>query len=1575
MKKFLFKIKAFYVKDFLFIKESKRITLKMAMAMILLENLQMLSVYTNSFNTIYSVLNQLFQVIQLSYILGFILYLETQLLYELHVQWLDFQQNPQFYQDCFIQCYVKIYIQNRSYLFMIYHQIKQQNEKYQNKQNYHFERCWQSQLLSWYIQINLEVLQTPILFCAISLVTDLIGLKNLNQFEQVGLFISLMLIICQILFGVFLHFHKVDYRIKDYELLGKLQGLENHILYGLKLFIIVLSASQSNTIVIQTLGLLINSIQAIYNSRQLTFIDHRMLNIANQINCLMLLYQIVLILCEFGYPKIIISQSLLILFFFPLIIFVIHQLYIRSEWNIRQKDQKQYLRRLYLNAKKQLQFKKMSQHQDQRKLFQIYTIVRSHLQDCKQLRMRKMLKMATFKQKCFCSTFLNHKESFQNLEQCKEFLKLLLGQLLEDELKEDASIQNILTYICYLIEIKKASISAIYEIIRVSTLVELPLRFQQIIHQLQQNSLQKFNQLIKKQNLVNQMFDFKKAYLFEESLKVLKQNLYLIVKQEIEFYETLFAPIIDASVLQDKGLLLVTNINHLENQIQLVFRTNPQNGECDTIYKLFQKYINFNKVRPKLFKREGQLMAEFIQSVDQIIYNQNSCVVQITLLQPRGNVIKYTRSFQQVIQYKDDEIMNQNIKKFIPSIIASDHDQYLNNFVETGRINVLKRELRIILVKLKSEFVIPINTRLRIEVNSLEFGAQALMTPVNYSYGYLMLNEQGQIEEITKNIYEDIFKQYLRLELDFVKGLDFLIMIPELSKIWQSLFDENFEKLDLYLEGQLMIPVIEKQAVSPICPFNYGNKLQINKRLTEYMKNNYQNIMKYQINIHLTSLTTINLRVVIVEIPEYKQSINKQYASQLELYQVQPPKTSVNFTHQSDLPTYKSCVINSPLNTPPLTKTMINECDLDYDNLIEEKRMIEEFRNQLASVNNTIQNNSKEPLIQQQQQLLCENAQETKIVIMPQHIVSQKSDEFEQKQFQQDNFLQQQQYNGSVGSRSSQNNSNTFKLQIKDCVQNNKGSNIRIQIFLLLFYSLLLIGYILNFCILYFNFKKIDVNLNYENLPYQFSYYYNEFVIAKVYLQEKDFKFNQLMKASLNYYQYHQKNVDEIVSLLPQINIINDQTLQRRTINILSQMFEVYESNQTISLSDFFNNTYAFHILLDKFEDANSTLQISSLLSYFILEEIVLFLLLFSYAYFYISILRMKIKFYKLFCTFSKDFVKDQFIQYHSLYNQINHAKFKTNETNEESFEASMISYFQKNSTQGNLESQVRVGKQIQTPQVNLNLILFFFMMLMISIFSSSYYFGTYLLQKQVLTIIEANQFQRTYYENIANHLIFAYSHQAFFYNQTITEEMIQYQDRVFNEFKQLTTDISTFKEQSNSIIEKILVNEVCSVFQEGIFLQDTEYQDLFSLDQCLQVPSLSKGLIYVAQELFSIYNDIVQNTQPINYNETSKFSLLLQVDIQKERLYSQFSFQIIIELLRDETQDLISQTLYINTVMFVLANLLAILTLLIAKFSIQNAQKQYSENKKILTLFPYDRLMENAYVHSFISQDLRFLA
>ncbi|CAK56795.1 unnamed protein product (macronuclear) [Paramecium tetraurelia] len=1411
MKRFLIKIKAFYIKDFLYIKESRRTTYKLAVVLIVFENLQMLSIYTHNLNTIQyeqfpnevkSMMNYFKQIKQSLY------------------KGIHFICKLYYFQNykCDYWIFNKIVIDGQnsffsitSQLFLIYHQHKQQKQIYQKKSHYHFEECWLSTLLSWYFQINLEVLQIPLLFCAVSLITDLISLStsyfyidNLTGFEDFGLLLSFILIIQQLLLGTLLHVHQFEYRIKHYDFLGLKKSVNNEILYLLKLFMIFLSGSISNAVLIQTLGLIINSIQTLFSYKQLTYIDHRVLNISFQINSLILLYQLALILCQFGQYQIKISLSLLILLFYPLAIFLLHQLSIRQEQRNDFKDQQDFLKRMYWNAKLQVQFKKRQQHQDQQRLFQIYTIVRTHLQTCKQIRMRKILKKTNYTQKCFCSSFQNQ-NSIQNIEQCKEFLKLWLGQVIEDELKEDGAIQKTSTYICYLNDIKKAPISAIYEVIRISNVEKLPWRFQQIIHQLQQNSLQRFNKLIQKQNLVNQIFDFKKACLFEESLKVLKLNFFLIVKQEIEFYQVLFSPIINAKDIQDKGLALLANINHLENQIQYIFRTNPQNGECDTIYKLFQKYINYNKKRKQQYRRDGQLTAEFIQSVDKIIYDQHSCVVQITLLQPRGDVIRYTRSFQQLIQFKDDEILNQNIKKFIPSIIANGHDQYLNNFVETGRINVLKRELRIILVKQKSEFVIPINTRLRIEVNPLEFGAQALMTSVNQTYGYLMLNEQGQVEEITKNIYEDTFQQYLGLDLDTVKGLDFLLLIPELSKIWQNLFDENFDKLDLYQEGELVIPIIEKQTHSQIFSQKYGNKQQYNKRLGDYMKKFPENAIKTQINFHLTSLTTINLRVVIVEIPEYRQTINKQYQNSLKLIQVKPSKSQNNVIYQSELLSHKS-----PLYTPAPSKTLMNECDLEYDYLIEEKRMIEEFRNQLASLtrNNSIQNTYlKAPIIQEQQ---CQISTDIKI-IMPQNITSRKGDEFEQKQHQQQHFLK------SIDTKSSQNNNNTIKQQIKSCLKNNKKLNFRIKSFLLIFYSLLLTGFILNFCILLINFEKVDKNVNFEDLPYQLSYYYNEFVISKVYQSQNEFNFKSLLQVSINYYQQHQKYIDEILSLMPSINIINEQTVKRRTTNLLQQMSEAYHSNSSITGDDFFNNTQAFHILLDKFAGFNSLLQIQSLLNLFIFEEVIIFLLLICFAYFYISILKMKASFYKLFCTFSRDFMKDQFIQFQALHNQINQSKFKTSETNEESFEASMISQYQKNSRYGNLENHVRIGKQIQTPQISLKLYIFTFTIFIFFSFYSLYYFGTYFMYKQVLSSIELYDSKRIYYENIANDLIFAYAQQAFYYNKTITQEMIQYEDKVLGEFKQRISQISQFQDQSNLLINRILLDEVCIVYQEGM--------------------------------------------------------------------------------------------------------------------------------------------------------------
>lgn len=96
--------------------------------------------------------------------------------------------------------------------------------------------------------------------------------------------------------------------------------------------------------------------------------------------------------------------------------------------------------------------------------------------------------------------------------------------------------------------------------------------------------------------------------------------------------------------------------------------------------------------------------------------------------------------FAKYLGYKDEEIIDQNIKKFMPSIIAVDHDLYLNNFVERGRINIVKKDKRLILAKHKSGFLIPINVRLKLEVGIDEFGSSALISPWSENYAYVLLN-------------------------------------------------------------------------------------------------------------------------------------------------------------------------------------------------------------------------------------------------------------------------------------------------------------------------------------------------------------------------------------------------------------------------------------------------------------------------------------------------------------------------------------------------------------------------------------------------------------------------------------------------------------------------------------------------------------------------------------------------------------------------------------------------------------------------------------------------------------------
>ncbi|CAK71970.1 unnamed protein product (macronuclear) [Paramecium tetraurelia] len=1247
--------------------------------------------------------------------------------------------------------------------------------------------------------------------------------------------------------------------------------------------------------------------------------------------------------------------------------------------NFKHTHLEKQIRRLYIIFKEQVDLKKQQRLLDPKQSLQIYTFISSHLRECKLQRDRKAQKNIKLKYKCFCTDFFKDDDTFQSLEQMKQFAKELIGQTLEDEIIENQDIDLILIYIYFLVQIKKVPTQAIYEVIRLSMMQkEQTLKQQAIIRKLKHDALDKFSELVRKNDLVNQKFVFKKVYLYEESLNVLKSNLQTIVKQEKDFYACILTQVIDIDLIVNIGFKLLENIKVLEKQLQLLYKTNPQNNECDTIYNIFHKYIHYNKLRPKLYRRDGQMMLQFLQSSERIIYDPGSCVIQITLLQPRGNVIRYTRTFQKAIGYKDEEIQDQNINRFMPQIIANDHDLYLDNFVERGRINVVRNAVRVILGKTKSQFVVPINTRLRLEASTTEFGATALITPVNFTYGYMMLNEQGQIEELTKNLFDDVFEKYLGVELESVRGLDCLIFIPELAKIWESLFNEHFEKLDKRLECHLILPQLFRQNSKSLqsSRTTVVSKSLLQQNIIRSLENYPQDNVIYQISLHLTSLTTINLRLVILEMPEYKQIQNQKVTSR-QLIQLRHRSSQLlNYSTQNDVYTQKADLLTSAKDI--LFNRDIDECDLEYENAIEEIKMVEDLRNQLAQINmiNTAHNqNSSKRLLQS-----SDNFFEERVIELRQNInISEKSNDLSDSESEFKQRIQEQnlQYNsGSVGSRSSQNNTTALKRQMKDCLSDNRGLNVQTKLFLLSTYILVIVGYFVNYLILYFQFESINQDQNYEQLPFQFSYFYNEFVIAQSYINADDFQFGKLSEVTLEFFVDNIKDIDQTIARLPHINTINNLTMKSRMIIILSQLSKVQRMKEEILYSDFVNNTDQFNTQFEIIQSVQSINYSNDLGIYVLIEELVLIIFLTRYIYLCVKIIQMKTKIFKLFCTFSKEVIQEQFLQFSSLYNQLNNTKFKNHETDEEQFETTMMRQYQKTVTSNMLDKHNKVGKQISykcTQYFNIlkqKQILLRFSSFYLSLFMRLCVPFTSL---ATLSTVSARYNEKTQFEITNNYLALSYAEQAIILNQTIQQDGIDRQNKTVEVLKSLTTNLAQYQESSNTEIYDILSNSICQLLFKSYQYSYEEYSNLFSFEQCQSYSNLEKGLTFVVQELYSYQFEFLQLLQINNQSIYSYQEFLKNSQTQVQRVYAQYAFLVIIEMLKNKIKTLVTSTLVINSIMLGFASIIMSGALLITMKTIEKVKEQYKQSKQLLTLFPFDRLMENAYVVSFISQDLHF--
>ncbi|CAD8162292.1 unnamed protein product [Paramecium pentaurelia] len=1552
MRNFIFQVKDFYIQQFLTIKGIWRKSLELSIMFLIVENIQLLSLITQSITIINNAkyldfIHQILNIFRLYSIFG------EQI--EMHILYMLIGFTLTFLTFIFLL----ILILNTSVRTNKNGQIIEMTLEI-NRQKQIEQNILIKEFISVYMQIYYMLMRIPLLYSHLHILNYYQLSNSPNQFLLFSASISIFSIALQLIFSLIIDLHCFEFKMKKQDFLGKFNQQKIHLIFAFQTTIVILIGLEINSIIIQVfymIYLLMNIIMSYY---QLIYVEVQISRLQFHISNYLFIYQITLLVVQLS--DIFKSLNVLgfLMFFYPFIAYILKIITERqkiSQLKSTGNSLEKQIRFIYHLFKKQIRLKKEQRSLDPMESLFMYSFTTNHLRYCSLNRERKLQKQIKMKFKCFCEEF-SEKENFQfnSITQMKIFAKELISQTLEDEIIETSNTYLALIYIYFLVQVKKLPTQAIYEVIRLSIQTQgMALKEQAIIYKLKYDALEEFDQLVKKNDLKNQKYIFKRVYQYEESLSIIKQNMCLITKQFKEWYGLILTSIIDIDQLVTIGFQILSNIKTVESQLQEAFTINPLSNECDTIYNLFSKYIQYNKSRPKLYRLEGKLVTLFMQSIEKTIFDPGSCVIQITLLQPRGNVLRYTRSFQQAIGFKDEEIKDQNIHRFMPQIIADDHDMYLDNFVERGRIIVVRSEVRVILGKNKGQFLVPINTRLRIETSPTEFGATALITPVNLTFGYMILNEKGQIEEITQNIFEEMFQKYLGIQIQQIRGLDCLFFIPELAKIWENIYDQNFDKLDKKFECQFIIPLINNnKSMSQSQISKNLSKLYFQKQIYKNFESQPTENVIFLVQLHVMSLVTINLRLVILELQDYRLMANQKISSkqiiQLRVrtskqFHIQQFQNQTSFREQSSL-------LNSP---------WVIDCDLDHNLLQEEERMIDEVKNQLATVN--ITNTTH----QQQMQLIQYVQDEIESLQQKPPQEEQPSIKIDEKKKNQMNKIDNQN-NMSIGSRSSQNNQSQLKRQMRDCLNDNPTINKKQAIVLLIFYLLIIGSYIINCLLFSSNYQKIQQNQSSQNLPYQLSYFYNEFVISSFYLQYNLlFPFSDLQQISLDFYQNEIKNIDEVLKNIPEIEVNLDNSLKQQSIHIIQQMIN-QKNNQFFNYNTFLNNTKYFESMIHTLYEADTTRNITNIQYIVIAEEIGLVLFIVWYAYKCIKLIKMKQKVFKLFCTFTTDVIQEQYVTFSSLYSLMNNTKFKKEETNEEKFEMIIGQAFHKQSSDSILEKYQKVGKRIKQKNNNSTQIIFFLFVLILMMVCSIYFIGSNLIHQATIDkiLIQFNDkilFQQAYYE-----ITLAFAQSQVFIQTQITSEILTIQNKTVSELNDLRKKLSLY--QQDQIIYNIVTKSACNIFNDSLTSYQ-EYDELFSYDQCISYPILKGGLSVIFADLC---DQQLRFLQDLENNATQEYLQLnyYSVTSQIERLYDSMGFFVIVSTLTNQIQKSVEDNITIDIILVMFSALLMTISMITMVISMRNIRFHYQTSKQLLTLVPLERLLENAYILSFIQQDIK---
>lgn len=349
-----------------------------------------------------------------------------------------------------------------------------------------------------------------------------------------------------------------------------------------------------------------------------------------------------------------------------------------------------------------------------------------------------------------------------------------------------------------LVEIAKKPLKGYYELISLKREKnKLAVRLE--IEDLVARARECFDQIYYKNKVQNQQLDLMRSIECEEVMTALEDELKAAMGQAISFLEIFTYSTVKMAQVQQESLRLFEAKRSIEAKLERMTWEVGESGSVGLALFVFYRMLEVYRSRENELKKLGgqqSLKKRLMQKAEGEAVAEEQGIIYIDLVEERGRIRKITLAISEFFGYSKEDMVGFNINLFMPSLFGKCHAKFLSNFIDKGRIKLLKERTRVVFGKNKKKFIFPINIKLKTEhLQHDQFGASALISRIDTSSEFLIAGVHARLEEISEGLYRRIFGRSLRDEVGKANKLCLYKLIPGLNQVVDNWEEKHSSKI------------------------------------------------------------------------------------------------------------------------------------------------------------------------------------------------------------------------------------------------------------------------------------------------------------------------------------------------------------------------------------------------------------------------------------------------------------------------------------------------------------------------------------------------------------------------------------------------------------------------------------------------------------------------------------------------------------------------------------------------------------------------------------------------------------